>query len=101
MSRKEIIILSIMLVAIVFGLCCWGIVTVGTRLNEQPQEDNVSARFVVGEDNVEAIEIVYAQTHQRVSELILYKDDSGLARSGNQYIYINQSSCKIIVYRGE
>jgi len=102
--RLDIIytLIAFTLIIIVVALGIWGIVSVVQRDNNKAIEtNNASARFVVGEDNVTAIELVYAQTHQMVDELILYKDDTGLARSGNQHIYINKSSCKIIVYRGE
>ena len=100
MLKEDKILITIIIVCIVvlIATVVFSIVNY-KQTNKEP--NNATARFVVGEDNVTAIELVYAQTHQMVDELILYKDDTGLARSGNQHIYINKSSCKIIVYRGE
>ena len=66
----------------------------------RPKDLNMSAHYIVGQDGVTAIEIIYAQTHDRVEEIILYKDDTAIARAGVEHIYIHQSTCKIVIYRG-
>ena len=79
------------------------VVVIVQKVN-QPKEEpqtNVAAHYVVGEDNVTGIEIVYHQTHDLVDELIIYKDDTAVARRSKQHIYITPSQCKLTIYRGE
>lgn len=101
MDKGNKILLAILvgMWVIAFVVAC----IIGTMYHptEEEPETNVAAHYVVGNDNVTGIEIVYHQTHDLVDELIIYKDDTALARRGKQHIYITPSQCKLIIYRGE
>ena len=100
MDKGNKILLAVLVGMWVIALVVAMVLGVTNHPEEEPQT-NIAAHYVVGEDNVTGIEIVYAQTHDLVDELIIYKDDTAVARRSKQHIYITPSQCKIIIYRGE
>ena len=84
LDRVDKIVVALIIIFTI-ALVITSIVLIVQKVTNQPEEEpetNVAAHYVVGENNVTGIEIVYQQTHDLVDELIIYKDDTALARRG-------------------